>query len=84
MSVQEGTKAKDLATHRTAQDLNAIFEPGQVSRFDATFDLKDDDLGDTESKPGAAKITKSGCVKTQSATVIVPNLTTIVSCRKFL
>jgi hypothetical protein len=51
---QEGIKAKkNLATDKTADELNAIFEPGQDFGFDATLDLEEDS-GDAEAKPEAA------------------------------
>ena len=50
---QEGIKAKkNLATDKTADELNAVFEPGQDFAFDATLDLEED-LGDAEAKPEA-------------------------------
>lgn len=40
---QEGIKAKkSLATDKTADELNEIFEPGQDFGFDATLELEDE------------------------------------------
>ncbi|XP_024395676.1 uncharacterized protein [Physcomitrium patens] len=51
---QEGIKAKkNLATDKTADELNAIFEPGQEFGFDATLELEDDSA-DEVAKPEAA------------------------------
>lgn len=52
--LQEGIKAKkNLATDKTADELNAIFEPGQEFGFDATLELEDDSA-DEVAKPEAA------------------------------
>lgn len=50
---QEGIKAKkNLATDKNADELDAIFEPGQDFGFDATLDLEEDS-GDAETKAEA-------------------------------
>lgn len=52
---QEGIKAKkSLATDKTADELNTVFEPGQDFGFDATLDLEEDS-GDAEAKAEPAE-----------------------------
>lgn len=60
---KEGIKAKkNLATDKTADELNAIFEPGQDFAFDATLDLEEDS-GDAEAaKPEAEEASESEVV----------------------
>lgn len=59
---QEGIKAKkSLATDKNADELNAIFEPGQDFGFDATLDLEED-AGDAEAAAAAAETAESEVV----------------------
>lgn len=59
---KEGIKAKkSLATDKNADELNAIFEPGQDFGFDATLDLEED-AGDAEAAAAAAETAESEVV----------------------
>ncbi|KAG0625296.1 hypothetical protein M758_2G043000 [Ceratodon purpureus] len=59
---KEGIKAKkSLATDKNADELNAIFEPGQDFGFDATLDLEEDS-GDTEEAKPEAETSESEVV----------------------